>query len=111
MPRIERILIVGAGLAGLSLAIALKRHGLIPDIVERHPAWPVHGAGIYLVGNAMRALQSLDLADDVLHRGTHIRKQALLTDRGRRLATIDTESVWRNCGRVLGSDALISRPH
>jgi len=30
-----RILIVGGGLAGLSLAIALRQRGLIPDIIER----------------------------------------------------------------------------
>jgi len=52
--QIKRILIVGAGMAGLTLAIALRRQGITPDIVERQPAWPVHGAGIYLLGNAMR---------------------------------------------------------
>ena len=69
MSRIERVLIVGAGMAGLTLAISLRRQGLNPEMVERQPAWPVHGAGIYLVGNAMRALGSLNLADEVLRGG------------------------------------------
>lgn len=103
MPKkIERILIVGAGMAGLTLAISLRRQGLKPDIVERQPAWPVHGAGIYLVGNAMRALGKLNLADDVLQSGAEIHTQALLDFRGRRLATIDTRSVWANCGPCVG---------
>lgn len=100
--RIERVLIVGAGMAGLTLAISLRRQGLNPDIVERQPAWPVHGAGIYLVGNAMRALGSLNLANEVLQNGSAIRFQTLLDARGRQLAVIDTESVWAKCGPCVG---------
>lgn len=100
--RIERVLIVGAGMAGLTLAISLRRQGLNPDIVERQPAWPVHGAGIYLVGNAMRALGSLHLANEVLQNGSAIRTQTLLDARGRQLAVIDTESVWAKCGPCVG---------
>jgi 2-polyprenyl-6-methoxyphenol hydroxylase-like FAD-dependent oxidoreductase len=102
MPKIERVLIVGAGIAGLSLAIALKRQGLNPEIVERQAAWPAYGAGIYLVGNAMRALRAMNLADPVLRQGALIRTQTLLDDRGRKLATIDTESVWASCGPCVG---------
>jgi salicylate hydroxylase len=53
--RIERIAIVGAGMAGLALALALRRRGLSPEVVERRDGWSEHGAGIYLVGNAVRA--------------------------------------------------------
>ena len=103
MPKkIERVLIVGAGMAGLTLAISLRRQGLTPDIVERQPAWPVHGAGIYLVGNAMRALDSLQLADEVLKNGSTIQTQTLLNARGRQLAVIDTVSVWAKCGPCVG---------
>ena len=102
MSKIERVLIVGAGMAGLTLAISLRRQGLNPEMVERQPAWPVHGAGIYLVGNAMRALGSLNLADEVLRGGALIRTQTLLNDRGRQLAVIDTESVWKKCGPCVG---------
>lgn len=102
MPQIERVLIIGAGVAGLSLAIALKRQGLNPEIVERQAALPTYGAGIYLVGNAMRALRSLNLDDRVLRQGSLIQTQTLLDDRGRKLATIETESVWASCGSCVG---------
>lgn len=103
MPKkIERVLIVGAGLAGLTLAISLRRQGLTPDIVERLPEWPVHGAGIYLVGNAMRALGSLQLADEVLKNGSTIHTQTLLNARGRQLAVIDTAGIWAKCGPCVG---------
>ena len=102
MSKIERVLIVGAGMAGLTLAISLRRQGVNPEIVERQPTWPVHGAGIYLVGNAMRALGSLNLADEVLHGGALIRTQTFLNHRGRKLTVIDTESVWVKCGPCVG---------
>ena len=100
--KIERVLIVGAGMAGLTLAISLRRQGLNPDIVERQSAWPVYGAGIYLVGNAMRALGSLNLADEVLLNGSAIRTQTFMDHRGRQMAAIDTESVWAACGPCVG---------
>ena len=102
MRKIERVLIVGAGMAGLTLAISLRRQGLEAEIVERQATWPVHGAGIYLVGNAMRALGSLNLADDVLRDGALIQTQTLMNHRGRPLAVIDTASVWADCGPCVG---------
>ncbi len=102
MPQIKRVLIVGAGMAGLTLAISLKRQGLDAEIVERQATWPVHGAGIYLVGNAMRALGSLNLADDVLRDGALIKTQTLMNHRGGQLAVIDTASVWASCGPCVG---------
>ena len=102
MPKVKRVLIVGAGMAGLTLAIALKRQGLAADMVERQATWPVHGAGIYLVGNAMRALGALNLADDVLRDGALIQTQTLMNHRGRQLAVIDTASVWGACGPCVG---------
>jgi 2-polyprenyl-6-methoxyphenol hydroxylase-like FAD-dependent oxidoreductase len=38
-----RILIVGAGLAGLSLARALRHVGLAPQMVEREAGWRTPG--------------------------------------------------------------------
>ncbi len=46
-----RILIVGGGIAGLSLAIALRRHGAAAELVERSPAWPAVGAGIACIAS------------------------------------------------------------
>jgi 2-polyprenyl-6-methoxyphenol hydroxylase-like FAD-dependent oxidoreductase len=35
MAEIERILIVGGGIAGLSVATALHRQGFAPELIER----------------------------------------------------------------------------
>jgi 2-polyprenyl-6-methoxyphenol hydroxylase-like FAD-dependent oxidoreductase len=57
----RRTLIVGGGIAGLSLAIALRRNGNACELVERSPEWPAVGAGIALHANAVRALRALGL--------------------------------------------------
>jgi 2-polyprenyl-6-methoxyphenol hydroxylase-like FAD-dependent oxidoreductase len=53
-----RILIVGAGLAGLSLARALRQAGLAPQVIEREAGRGVAGTGIYLPANGVRALRT-----------------------------------------------------
>lgn len=65
----KNILIVGGGIAGLSLSIALARRGWSPEIVEANPAWGVYGVGIILQSNALRAMESLGLAERCLAAG------------------------------------------
>lgn len=98
MAATPRILIVGAGVAGLSLAIALRNHGIRANIIERADEWSTVGAGIYLVGNAMRALETLGLADRVLNDGAYIPTQTILSGKGKALAQVDTADFWRDCG-------------
>jgi 2-polyprenyl-6-methoxyphenol hydroxylase-like FAD-dependent oxidoreductase len=65
MAEAGRILITGGGIAGLSLAIALRRCGYTPELAEQCPQWPAAGAGIALYANAVRALRALGLGDAV----------------------------------------------
>jgi 2-polyprenyl-6-methoxyphenol hydroxylase-like FAD-dependent oxidoreductase len=99
--RIERIAIVGAGLAGLSLALALRRRGLSPDVVERRDRWSEHGAGLYLVGNAVRALAAIGVPDPTARGGAAIRTQRFVNDRGKELFEVDVERYWNGCGRCV----------
>ena len=83
-----RVLVVGAGIAGLGAARALRRRGLVADVVERAPAWTHSGVGIYLPGNAVRALRALGLESAVAERGSEIRHQRLCDHRGHLLADV-----------------------
>ena len=96
-----QILIVGGGIAGLSLARALEQRGAAADLVERQPVLPTGGAGLYLVGNATRALQQLGLLEDVAAKAVPIETQRLFDWRGKLLGTIQTQDVWRECGPCL----------
>jgi FAD-dependent urate hydroxylase len=96
-----RILVVGAGIAGLGAARALRQRGFAADIVERDPAWAHTGAGIYLPGNAVRALRALGLESAVAERGSLISHQRLCDHRGRLLADIDLAALWGDVGPCL----------
>ncbi len=60
----SRVLIVGAGIGGLTAAIALGRVGVAVTVVERAPSLAPLGAGIGLQPNATAMLAALDVAID-----------------------------------------------
>jgi 2-polyprenyl-6-methoxyphenol hydroxylase-like FAD-dependent oxidoreductase len=64
-----RVLIVGAGIAGLTLANALNRKGIRPLIVEVSSNLRPPGLGLSLQPNGVRALGHLDLAEAVAAGG------------------------------------------
>jgi len=63
---IRNVLVVGGGIAGLTLAVALRRRGIGADIVELAPRWNVLGVGISLTGPTLRALKSIGAASAAL---------------------------------------------
>ena len=75
MSRERKILIVGGGIGGLSVAIGLGRVGIRADLVELQPAWTTAGVGIIQPGNAIRAYKALGVADQCLQRGFIYRRQ------------------------------------
>lgn len=58
-----RIAIIGGGIGGLTVGIALKNAGYNPVIYERAPKFGEVGAGISLSPNAVKGLNSLGLSD------------------------------------------------
>jgi 2-polyprenyl-6-methoxyphenol hydroxylase-like FAD-dependent oxidoreductase len=61
---IRNVLVVGGGIAGLTLAVALRRRGIDVNVVELAPQWNVLGVGISLTGPTLRALKSIGLIDE-----------------------------------------------
>jgi 2-polyprenyl-6-methoxyphenol hydroxylase-like FAD-dependent oxidoreductase len=91
-----RILVVGAGVAGLSLARALGARGLEAELIERAMDWPVAGAGIYIPGNGLRVLRQLGLGDEVEAAAAVVTRRRLLDDTGRQLIDFDEAGLWRD---------------
>jgi salicylate hydroxylase len=65
LPRDLRIGIVGAGIGGLTAALALQRAGFRPRIFEQAPVISIVGAGISITPNAAKGLEWLGLTEDL----------------------------------------------
>jgi 2-polyprenyl-6-methoxyphenol hydroxylase-like FAD-dependent oxidoreductase len=76
-----RILIAGAGIAGLTLANALNRHGIRPVLVEAASTLEPPGLGLSLQPNGVRALDHIDLGASVM-AGGRIGRQMITTNSG-----------------------------
>jgi 2-polyprenyl-6-methoxyphenol hydroxylase-like FAD-dependent oxidoreductase len=61
MSAVETVLIVGGGLAGLTLARALNHQGLTVELIERGTEWRAEDCGIAVQPNGMRILRTLGL--------------------------------------------------
>jgi 2-polyprenyl-6-methoxyphenol hydroxylase-like FAD-dependent oxidoreductase len=72
MSDIQKALVIGGGIGGLSAGIALRRIGVDVELVERNPAWDVYGVGIIQPPNAIRALAALGVADRCVAAGHRI---------------------------------------
>ena len=69
MASIDNVLVVGGGVAGITLATRLKREGVHTEVVEASPDWTVLGVGISLQGPALRALRTIGVLDDCVREG------------------------------------------
>jgi 2-polyprenyl-6-methoxyphenol hydroxylase-like FAD-dependent oxidoreductase len=65
MPGIQRVLIVGGGIGGMSAAIALSRLNIYVELIDLDPNWKVYGAGITITGPTLRAFKALGVLDDI----------------------------------------------
>jgi len=72
MAHLDRILIVGGGIGGLTLATSLRRRGFFAELIERSPSWRPVGAGIAVQPNGIRVLRSLGINAAIERAGTEI---------------------------------------
>jgi 5-methylphenazine-1-carboxylate 1-monooxygenase len=65
----DDVIIVGAGICGLSLALNLHQRGIACRVFERAPKITELGVGITLLPHGMREFTALGLGDELLKRG------------------------------------------
>jgi 2-polyprenyl-6-methoxyphenol hydroxylase-like FAD-dependent oxidoreductase len=65
----RKLLIVGGGFAGMSLAIRMRESGWEVDLVEIDPEWRVYGAGISITAPTYRASKRLGIVEELISRG------------------------------------------
>lgn len=88
MSSINKVLIVGGGIGGLSLGIALRRAGIDAEIVELQKEYNVYGVGIIQQANALRALDALGVADEAMRRGSPYGNVKMCAPTGHQFAEI-----------------------
>ena len=83
--RLRGIAIVGGGIAGLSLALGLHRHGIAAQVYEAAPDIAEIGVGITLLPHGMREIATLGLADEIRAAGIENRRSAFFNRFGQQL--------------------------
>lgn len=66
---IEKALVVGGGVGGMSAALALARLNVEVELVDADPDWRAYGAGISVTGLSLRAFDDLGILDEVRAKG------------------------------------------
>jgi ABC-2 type transport system ATP-binding protein len=96
-----RVLVVGAGLGGLTAAVALRRLGIDAVILEQAPEVRAVGAGISLWPNAVNVLRRLGVGDVLETLGSHIVEGDIRDWRGEILHRSSTDQLEERFGAPL----------
>ncbi|MEW8971695.1 MAG: FAD-dependent monooxygenase [Mesobacillus sp.] len=102
------IAIIGAGIGGLSAAIALQQIGQKVKVYERASEIKEMGAGIVLSPNAIKALGKLGVADQVRQAGSPVKKAEIRTPDGKFLVNMPVHKQAKRYGTY---SYLIYRPY
>ena len=104
---LEKVLIVGGGIAGLTSAIALRAKGFDVDVVEQDPSWSVYGVGIIQQGNVVRAVAQLGVLEDYLAASYPFAGLEMFAPTGAHLVSIPSPKL---AGENYPANLGISRP-
>ncbi|MBE8470328.1 FAD-dependent monooxygenase [Streptomyces justiciae] len=87
---VHKVLVVGGGITGSVLSLALAQRGADVELVEISPQWFGVGHGITVQGNALKALRSVGVLDRVLRRAVPFDIMRLRRADGGLIVELDT---------------------
>ncbi len=99
------VLISGAGIAGVTLAWWLHRHGFTPTVVERAPGIRAGGYKVDIRGAALTVAERMGLLEEIRTMRTGVRRGTVVDAGGKSVASMDGDTFG---GRAHG-DAEILR--
>ncbi len=95
MSAVKKVLVVGGGIGGQSAAIAFAKAGIVVEIVEILDEYNVYGVGIIQQNNALKALDSIGIADEAMHRGSPYGQVKMYTAGGQFIANAGTPATGK----------------
>src|SRR6516225_2115658 len=110
-----KVLVSGAGPAGLAAAYWLRRYGFRPTIVERAPSLLVGGYKIDVRGAALQVLRQMQVHDDVVAASTDMQGAVLVDKEGNVVNRMSGDDFGHRAGGdveiVRGTLCQILRDH
>jgi 2-polyprenyl-6-methoxyphenol hydroxylase-like FAD-dependent oxidoreductase len=96
----KQFAIVGGGIGGLTLAIALQRKGFNVKIYENAAEIKPLGAGLALAANAVKALTEIGISDNILKAGNILKVVRIKDQKGSILTETNAEKLSLKFGIV-----------
>jgi 2-polyprenyl-6-methoxyphenol hydroxylase-like FAD-dependent oxidoreductase len=92
----QKVLIVGAGIAGCSAAIALAQRGWCVTVIEKQPQWQFQSSGIFVYSNGLAQFNQLGVMHELIRAGypIHSGRNVYLDAQGRHIVDV----VYPNVG-------------
>lgn len=94
----KKIIIIGGGIGGLCIAIALEQYGFDVKVYERVKKLGEVGAGLTLWSNAIKVLRKLGVADAVINAGSKLKRSQIRTNNGETLFDARTDEMEAKLG-------------
>jgi len=93
-----KVIVAGAGVGGLTAAIALRRAGLEVELYEQAGVLRPIGAGLHIWTNAVKVLQGLGVADKLAEHSSEMQRAEFRTAGGGLLASWPIAETSRELG-------------
>jgi 2-polyprenyl-6-methoxyphenol hydroxylase-like FAD-dependent oxidoreductase len=92
------VLVVGAGIAGTTLAYWLRRAGHRTTLVEQASSWRTGGYLIDFWGAGFDVADRMGIVDELMRRGLRLERADQVDSKGRRFASLDPSVLIRRSG-------------
>ena len=93
-----KVMVVGAGIGGLTAAIALRARGIDVEIYEAVPQLPANGTGLGLASNATKVLRALGIGLGSADCGRILELLEVRTARGKLIRALPIQSITAELG-------------
>lgn len=94
-----RLAIIGAGIGGLTTAVALKRKGIDATVYEAAPQIKAVGAGLAFSANAMKGYNVIGMKDAVAAKGQFLNAFVIYDENGRPITYTDSQALSAEFGQ------------